>query len=724
MNSGNDFRLSVTPDENVSAILPSYFMYKATVGVSVLTAEQMETQNIDPPTYINESNQGLSSSSISPILTVDSSTNSLHTLQFALSSESHVPISNEHQVGSEEKILDNVYRLPNLSLYPNKVGDNIRLEIHFTKEIGELGKKPEFINPFVYEYQQGDVISGYIVIENASPKPIPYDMFVVLFEGVFMIVNSDHGKPAVPVKMKKFLELFDFSASWTEATINRLRSESHNPYVWLDFVDPVDGISISLSNEKFLKPHKKYKRFFTFKIPHNLLDSECNNHNLSKHVKLPPTIGVTAKNKQHVKSSISSSQKFEDFSFLDTSISYGVTARFIGRVHPIEQEFGKISIPYSDKGLQDSKGDPFIVLKELTNYVRVIPQTFILTEEAMSLKAIENQILFQNLILRIEEKIKSGKELIKQVSNATTSNDSNRELSVVEFDVAKREQLYKPDVLPETKEQSSSLKHYESFTLFNKKSFTGTSTIVGVLHLSTPKVNYCIDYIPPKEYRIQTNTNPSWKLKMPLKISIKSFESSVKNHNLPTIKSVTADLVVVTIKSPKYPIPIEFDHEMVCNNETDISFEETIFKNNMVEPFKEYALELYQLSQKLGEENFQIERQLTEDIKAMCQLQYKISELHLANLKINGHSWNKNTINWPISKKEANVTVDVAINLEYLSHQLLKSLPESLKSYNRFNFVPDFQSCYMSRLYHINLNVVLSCGTKCQLKVPLQIQKK
>ena len=73
--------------------------------------------------------------------------------------------------------------------------------------------KPEFINPYVYEYQQGDVISGYIVIENASSKPIPFDMFVVLFEGVFMITNSDHGKSAIPVKIKKFLELFDFSAS-------------------------------------------------------------------------------------------------------------------------------------------------------------------------------------------------------------------------------------------------------------------------------------------------------------------------------------------------------------------------------------------------------------------------------------------------------------------------------------------------------------------------------
>ena len=136
--------------------------------------------------------------------------------------------------------------------------------------------------------------------------------------------------------------------------------------------------------------------------------------------------------------------------------------------------------------------------------------------------------------------------------------------------------------------------------------------------------------------------NSSWKLVIPLKISIKPFETPMKSQNLPTIKSISADMVVVTIKSPKYPIPIEFDHGMLYNNDTGQPFDETLFKNNIVEPFKEYALELYQLSQELGEKNFNIERQLSEDIKSMCQLQCKISELHVANLKINGHSWNKN----------------------------------------------------------------------------------
>ena len=116
----------------------------------------------------------------------------------------------------------------------------------------------------------------------------------------------------------------------------------------------------------------------------------------------------------------------------------------------------------------------------------------------MSLKDLENQILFQNLIQRIEEKIKTGRELIKQVANATTSNNYHIVIPDIESDVAKRDQLYKPNRRRDIKQVSSSIKQYESFTLINKRSFTGTNTISGVLYLSTPNVNYIIDYIPPK----------------------------------------------------------------------------------------------------------------------------------------------------------------------------------------------------------------------------------
>ena len=55
----------------------------------------------------------------------------------------------------------------------------------------------------------------------------------------------------------------------------------------------------------------------------------------------------------------------------------------------------------------------------------------------MSLKDLENQILFENFIQRIEEKIKTGRELIKQVANATTLNNYHNVIPDIESDVAK-----------------------------------------------------------------------------------------------------------------------------------------------------------------------------------------------------------------------------------------------------------------------------------------------
>ena len=60
-----------------------------------------------------------------------------------------------------------------------------------------------------------------------------------------------------------------------------------NPHACLNIIDPIDGSALCFKKEKIIFPGITYKRFFTFRIPNNLLDSECNDHALSKHVELP-----------------------------------------------------------------------------------------------------------------------------------------------------------------------------------------------------------------------------------------------------------------------------------------------------------------------------------------------------------------------------------------------------------------------------------------------------
>lgn len=196
------------------------------------------------------------------------------------------------------------------------------------------------------------------------------------------------------------------------------------------------------------------------------------------------------------------------------------------------------------------------------------------------------------------------------------------------------------------------------------------------------------------------------------------------NHNHIThhlIKSITAQFVILTIKSPKHRIPIEFNHDLIY--EQNIS--EDPIKQNFIKPFKEYSLELYQLLGVLGKQNFQVEKQLVEDIKSIVQLQYKTNDLYICNMKINDETLNKNTIKWKdIGNGNLNTSIMVGVNLESLSFKNLHTLPASLKSYNRFNFLPDFQTCYMSRLYHIKFNITLFNGDVAHIRVPVNIQKK
>ena len=123
-------------------------------------------------------------------------------------------------LGIGETILDNVHRLPNLTFQSHKISEAVKLEVHFTKDVCELGKKPELIDPYIYEYKQGDLLNGYILIKNTSEKPIPFEMFYLLFEGNFMVANPLDAKDKV--KIRKFLEMFDFSGSWNEGNISRL----------------------------------------------------------------------------------------------------------------------------------------------------------------------------------------------------------------------------------------------------------------------------------------------------------------------------------------------------------------------------------------------------------------------------------------------------------------------------------------------------------------------
>ncbi|RLV94492.1 Ubiquitin ligase-binding protein BUL1 [Spathaspora sp. JA1] len=730
-------------DETISSILPSYSMFTSTIRMNATVPENEDSNdNNPPPDYtdtnsINSDDRRTSLSSSLPAgqlsLGASDSANTRTTAgedeDFITGSNSDFIVADENTGSWRETILDNIHRLPNLTFESHKISEAVKLEIQFTKDICEIGVKPEHVDPSLFEYKQGDFLNGYIKIQNTSDKAIPFEMFYLLFEGNFMIANKIDRSDKHPVKIRKFLEMFDFSGSWNEAHINRLVTDVGNPYRCCDIFDPIDGSYLSFDVKRTIYPKRVYKRFFTFRIPDNLLDSECNEHGLSKHVEIPPTMGMSRWELGHFPER--EHNRIKDFSLLDTSISYGVMARFIGRKSTWEDDFGKINTSaYTiDKRLINSKGDEYIILKELTNYVRVIERTRIPTDNERLMKLLENKLMYNNLVSRIKEKIEAGKKMVKSIENNEfdTTVDIGRQLTETEIELAKCKQSYKRDAYRDIKAKNV-VENYEVFLPLLKRSLTGSKNI-GTLKLSSIKQEYCVFYIPPARFREHSIDEiiPSWKFDIPLDLTFSFPVGSSSSVTLPSIKSIIPELVVSTVRSSRMPIPIEFNHDLIYNKQVDNNRgykDEDTFQKNIIIPFQKLSSELYSLCKTLGAENFKLEKQLVDDVKSICELEEKKMNLCIPDTKYNDNTkFNSKMIKWDVKESTATASINVGVNLESLVIKGFQGSHTLMKSYDRFNLVPDFQSCFMTRSYHIRITLLLSNNDHLRIKVPVRIQK-
>ncbi|KAI3402993.2 BUL1 [Candida oxycetoniae] len=735
-------------EETLGTILPSYSMYTSTIGMGVNVPQSLESRDLPPPPdYLDSRSESEPSiySGGNTATVVSSSTSTLSgNGRNGGGTNSAMIVADESTNTWEETILDNVHQIPNMTFEDHEISKAVQIEIYYTKDIGEINKVPEMIDPSLYEYKQGDLLNGYIIIRNTSNKPIPFEMFYLSFEGNYMIANQQHHTDRVPVKINKFLEMFDFSGSWNDAHINRLVNEFENPYQCCrqNHIDPLDGCYLYFGLKREILPERVYKRFFSFKIPGNLLDSQCDEHNLSSHLELPPTIGLSRWEIAHFPER--EKNKIFDFSIIDTSISYGVMARFIGRKSTWEKDFGKLepSRERCNAKLVNSKGDEYIILKELTNYVRVIPKTKTLTESEKLMKKVETKLLFENLQNRINEKIDVANRMLKSIeeNNFESITNLSFELSQQELETAKLKQQYKREACSSIIDMKMNLKKKENYQVclpVVKRSFTGINKHLGVLRITTPKQEHHVCYIPPQRFCTTAidKSLPSWQLSFPVHLSMEGVATSNdKPFKPPTIKDIQVELAVHTMRSMTHSLAVEFDHDSIYNkkpNNTKPFLDTDTFKQNVIKPFQGQSTELYHSLKTLGSGNFKIEKQLVQDLKAICHLEEKSINLVVEELKVNGKKYtSKVGLFWSITPTSetrntlvtATTSFDLSIDLTKLS--LKGSSPSSVPSYKRFNLVPSFQSCFMARFYFLTLTITLSQNDCARIKIPVIIEKQ
>lgn len=257
--------------EDIWSILPSYHMFRSTVRLSVFDVgdDTDDEESYFPPLY---------SPSLSESLTVES-TRSLN-------------IVDQPLLPAKHNVTNNMLSMKNYT--HNEVSLQFAVDIQFIRTIGEIGKPNELVDVSNCSFKPGSTVNGFFTFRNSSDLPVKFDHLYVMLEGTITLGTT----------RKKFLEMMDMSASWSFGRINRLLYESNHSNDWSNINDS-DGIRLAIGPVRIIKPKTTYKLYFTFKLPHRLLDTACSSQ-CTSHCAMP------------------SSLKSED-----CTISYNVSARFI-----------------------------------------------------------------------------------------------------------------------------------------------------------------------------------------------------------------------------------------------------------------------------------------------------------------------------------------------------------------------------------------------------------
>lgn len=729
-------------DDDLLNILPSYHMYQSTISKDLTPSR--DDFRTDPPSY-----------EITPISSVVSSeTSSINEYFTDISlptSPTNINAEEEPEGGDfinrDNTILANSHKLKRLTSMNKEVSKDLSINIYLTEEIGRRGVSPNIVDPLSLELKQGDYIYGFVTVTNKTDEAVPFDMFSVILEGVLTIGNNKKPTVQPPMNIFRFLTMFDFNASWNDGCLDRLVTDHNNPHIPISDIDPTDNTQIQLHYRKIFEPNVTYKKFFTFKIPDKLLESSCETHRLVKHLQIPPTLGISKnefintlrqkwrentdnigilspKSEPNLVNDISRNKtqyasSTNDLAYPDVAISYSISARVIGKASDYELLLMKSHAPHLKP-----RADEYVVANENSCYLRVIPSTNPVFELNRSMMNEEAKLIFSNMVENIKHSIDLGKEISNMPIEDRTSTPSLLQPTSSATELAKIRQSYYSKV----KEAHYKEHLYEAFLLYRKKSIIGTNKIIGLVALSTPKTEYMVKYNLLPRFKKPDTPAASTQIRIPFDLTF--IHSERTNQSAPDFKVITTELTALTIKSKDLPIPLSLHHDMLFENKSRGSDN---FDSLTIKAFQKYAMELSKLLKDVGRENLDIDKNLIRDVKCLANLSTKYDHFKVQNPKISPTSssqefsllssipWDTETLNTQSSTGRAEEQVkftkrfDVVVDI---ANAVLN--PSGSKD---FCLVPDFQYCYMARLYYLKVKLKCPNGERLAIKVPLILQK-
>lgn len=615
-------------------ILPLYQLYESTFSKTVMPAA--DDYDRAPPTY---------EATLPPA---------------AASSDYFLPQFSP-QARWENSILAHVHRMKHLADVAPGAAARLQVQVELTTEPGVEGVVPQVYDGESREFRQGDRIHGFVTVRNVLAAPLPFSMCLVVFEGKISVVGWDDKPPRV----YKFLNMFDYTASWTPA---------HFAEAPPGVVDAADGTRLAFPEVPLFAPGVAYKKFFSFTVPSRLLDCCCETHNFPEHCRVPPLVGVDKDMfLQRLRRARTAHRRpplrIRDYGFSDTALSYCVEARVVGRL--------------ADYG----GADEFVIVSHSSAPVRVVPHTAPGTPDAAAYRA---------LVSEVKRGLAAGRRLATSTPSNLNSSDSNslgldggddgvaRRSSTV-----KRGQLYSP--LPLFPVPAAV---YSTTLPYKKRSLAQPAKVVGMVTASTPTATHVVPYVSP----LTPVTLPGLVITVPVLLT---YAATDAKGAPPEIRGVSAEIVACTLRLRKYPIPIELVPE-VCVSPAG-GFDKVV-----VEPFAAYLAEYTRLSAVVPATRM-LAADTAMDLKCLATLGVKTNSVKVPAVRAVGGlgGWRKQ------GATTHSAHMDVAVDLASLfRHDALEL--ECL--------VPSFQSCILCRYYYLVVTVRLHTGEAIAVKVSVSIE--
>lgn len=623
--------------------------------------------------------------------------------------------------------IEKLYTLPDLR-------QSVSVEIYVTKQPYKINQPPEF-EDILKEYTSGDVIHGYVVIENKSNEPIKFDMFYLTLEGVATRYETVGGRKKR--YLKRFLRMVELSASWCYVV-----EDINSGNLMCSLRDQYDGSRYGLSNDRLLLPGIRRKKNFTFKVPSQLLDDTCPQNHFS-HKLLPPSLAVDRYENRGMHNNLD---------FLSTLGYYRQSSRGSPLLTSDMSDDASVTYAIDGKLVGRSKSGHSCILSQNKFHLRVIPFGFDLSpvtpcETSQGMTALEKSILSRLQVMDVFfTKLEKGEPLTREDLEDISDDDHRQartkysyvsELGLhreeeKNFNIDSGKQGIVDSGMAYSMRRRVSLEERLKFT---KGSSNPRKDKNGVLNLKVICPRSHLPYAPPHLMKAKNSLAQKTKT---LQESVKQMKSSIsiedcealkgikfaftcsesksgEEHNPPTVNNVTAELLCLTQKSQGcHLVPMS----------PAFLLDQTKFRNftSNCEKIRN-KIEDYRKRFAADEERF---KNLFFDAEGLELGFYKIIPKYMIE---------------EISRL-ASMEADVQVASNYLkvgnvdqikklpwfsiaSHEFKMSGEVKLTVVNpqKLTLVPSFESCLFSRHYFVRLTFIFDNSVgQCTVDAPVQVR--